>query len=132
MAFCKELVDQYRFHIYDHIVDARNTKKDPRKQQLHQQTEAINALLWAASQGSLIEVQNLLAQGVPATSANYDQRTCLHLAAAEGHYAVVEYLLKKGAQVNARDRWGRTALSDAYFGNHSKTAALIKRSKGVM
>lgn len=132
VAFCRELVEQYRFHIYDHIVDARNTKKDPRKQQLHQKTEAINSLLWAASQGSLIEVQNLLAQGVPPTSANYDQRTCLHLAAAEGHYAVVEYLLKNGAQVNARDRWGRTALSDAYFGNHSKTAALIKRSKGVM
>jgi glutaminase len=131
VAFCKDLVDQYRFHIYDHIVDATNSKKDPRKQQLHQKTEAINSLLWAASYGSIIEVQNLLAQGVSPNAANYDQRTSLHLAAAEGHYAVAEYLLKTGTKVNARDRWGKTPLYDAEFGNHTKTASLIRKYKGI-
>jgi Ankyrin repeats (many copies) len=37
-------------------------------------------------------------------------RTALHWAAQEGHRAVVELLLEKGADVEARDNDGRTAL----------------------
>lgn len=40
-------------------------------------------------------------------------RTALHLAADAGHKAMVELLLKGGANVNARDRIGRTPLFDA-------------------
>ncbi len=40
-------------------------------------------------------------------------RTILMHAAQSGHVEVVKLLLEKGAQVNARDRGGKTALSHA-------------------
>lgn len=45
---------------------------------------------------------------------DYDKRTPLHLAAAEGCYAVVQWLLYDAhAKPNAIDRFGRTPLEDA-------------------
>lgn len=37
----------------------------------------------------------------------------MHLASSEGHLPVVEYLLSRGANVHARDRFGGSPLSDA-------------------
>jgi ankyrin repeat protein len=39
----------------------------------------------------------------------------LYLAAGEGRLEVVRYLLDEGADVNAREAFGRTALSEAVF-----------------
>ena len=44
------------------------------------------------------------------TTSDYDARTPLHVAASEGNVAVVEYLLKSGASVHARDRNNDTPL----------------------
>lgn len=44
------------------------------------------------------------------STADYDKRTPLHLAAAEGCYSVVVWLLKQGAIINAVDRFKRTPL----------------------
>ena len=37
-------------------------------------------------------------------AADYDQRTCLHLAASEGNGPIVEFLVQSGADINAKDR----------------------------
>lgn len=128
VAFCKELVKEYSFHKYDHVVDPAHKKKDPRLPRLQSRLEGMINLCWAASQGDLVEVQNLLAQGISAEAENFDKRTPLHLAAAEGHLDVVEYLLKKGIDPNPKDRWKRTPLADALFGNHTKIAALLRKN----
>jgi glutaminase len=131
VAFCKELVERYSFHTFDHNVDYDSKKKDPRQLQLPLHVEGHTLLLFAASQGDLLEVQSLFVKGVSLEEANVDKRTALHLSAAEGRYSVVEYLLKNQAQPNPRDRWGRTPLTDALFGDHSKTAGLIKKYDGT-
>jgi len=41
------------------------------------------------------------------------RRTALHLAASEGYGNIVQYLLERGANPNARDRFGGTALHDS-------------------
>jgi glutaminase len=51
------------------------------------------------------------------TCGDYDNRTPFHLAATEGHVAVVKYFIKKymeiGADLHPRDRWGQTPLDEA-------------------
>ena len=60
-----------------------------------------------------------------------DNRTALHLGAAEGHLAAVKYLVARGADVNAVDRWRGTPLRDAEAGEHTETVAFLKRVGAV-
>ena len=49
--------------------------------------------------------------GVDFSVGDYDQRTALHVATAEGHVQVVHFLkiILTKEQANARDRWGQNA-----------------------
>lgn len=70
-------------------------------------------------------VRALTATGVEPGTADYDGRTPLHLAAAEGQLEVVRYLLAAGAAPQPEDRWGGTPLSDAEGNGHTEIAALL-------
>lgn len=54
------------------------------------------------------------------TLADYDGRTALHLAAAEGHKDCVMFLLEQcGVPHGPRDRWGNMPIDEAEtFGHH--------------
>lgn len=57
---------------------------------------------------------------------DYDSRTALHVAAAEGHMEVVRFLLE-GCKVNPgpKDRWGNTPIEEArHFGHHDVVTLL--------
>ena len=69
------------------------------------------------------------------TSGDYDKRTALHLACAEGNYQIAEYLLRKGFEpVEILDRWNNTPLDDARSQGHNHIVELlqsyIKKSTG--
>ncbi|MBV9206931.1 MAG: ankyrin repeat domain-containing protein, partial [Actinobacteria bacterium] len=68
----------------------------------------------------------LIATGVEPGTADYDGRTPLHLAAAEGQTEVVRYLLAAGADPQPADRWGGTPLSDAETGGHTQIVGLLR------
>jgi hypothetical protein len=68
----------------------------------------------------------------PQLPGDYDSRTPLHLAAAEGQDKAVQYLIAKGADVNFKDRWGATALQDAVTCGHVQVAEQILSRGGVM
>lgn len=57
-------------------------------------------------------------------------RTVLHMAAAHGHRKVVRLLLKKGADISARDNRGLTALDWAMYHRNEKVAQLLERWLG--
>jgi glutaminase len=123
--FCKRLVNQFNFHVFDSLVGNLDAKKDPRQQRSQSRIDGVISLCWAASEGDLKEVQHLVARGVDINQADYDGRTALHLAASEGRQNVVEYLLDKGATKDPKDRWGGTPLDDAKRGNHEGITSLL-------
>eukprot|EP00850_Spirogloea_muscicola_P016184 SM000129S26171 [mRNA] locus=s129:404788:409939:- [translate_table: standard] len=76
-------------------------------------TEAGSDLCNAVINGNIGYLQRLLDNGVDPNSADYDMRTPLHIAAAEGFFLVVRLLVNSGADVTSRDRWGHTPLDEA-------------------
>lgn len=71
-------------------------------------------LTCAAKSGDLETIQQLIDQDANINEpSDYDGKTCLHVACAEGHADVVKCLLKRGASIYVRDRRGRTPLFDA-------------------
>lgn len=88
----------------------------------------VMALCWAASQGDLTEICRLLANDVNLDGADYDGRTCIHLAASEGQNEVIKFLISKGVKIDPKDRWGGTPLDDARRHNHSSTAILLQEN----
>ncbi|KAG5460267.1 MAG: asparaginase-domain-containing protein [Olpidium bornovanus] len=51
-----------------------------------------------------------------------------HVASSEGHERCVEFLLRSGASVHVRDRWGHTALFDATRFRHPDVVRLLRET----
>ena len=79
----------------------------------------VGLLLAGASEGSVEKMKQALALGsCTVNDGDYDRRKPLHLAAADGRTAAVQFLLEQKAEVNAEDRWGNTALDEAVMARH--------------
>lgn len=85
----------------------------------------------AAADGNLRRMRLLHMAGA---NVNTRGNCCmpLFLAAGEGRLDVVRYLLDQGADVNAREQHGRTAITEAaFYGNTSVIKELLLRGAEV-
>ena len=129
VEFCRELVSRFNLHNYDNLTGI-SEKADPRVSRVEEQAQ-VGELIWAASKGDQGATHRLVVRGYDQDAADYDRRTALHLAAAEGRENVVRYLLENGAAVNPRDRWDATPLDDAMRHGFGSVVALLKEYGGV-
>eukprot|EP00440_Ansanella_granifera_P058582 gb/GFBE01063493.1/.p1 GENE.gb/GFBE01063493.1/~~gb/GFBE01063493.1/.p1 ORF type:complete len:553 (+),score=110.23 gb/GFBE01063493.1/:1-1659(+) len=92
--------------------------------------DAQNAALLclAAVQGDIGQLQKLLGTGISVNSCDYDRRTGLHVAAAEGTVEVVEFLLSRGADITLLDRWGHRPVDEASLSGHEKVRDILLKA----
>ena len=85
--------------------------------------EGWSALDWAVIGGKSDIVKELLEHGVDTVSDGRNE--ALYLAAGQGHEDTVQVLLDCGADINAKDWIGSTALDWAASGGHERTVRAL-------
>ncbi|XP_018552176.1 glutaminase kidney isoform, mitochondrial isoform X6 [Lates calcarifer] len=125
IQFCTDLVELFNFHNYDNLRHFAK-KHDPRREGGDQRVKSVINLLFAAYTGDVSALRRFALSSMDMEQRDYDSRTALHVAAAEGHTEVVRFLLE-ACKVNPvpRDRWGNTPMEEAVqFGHHDVVTIL--------
>jgi uncharacterized protein len=84
------------------------------------------ALIEAAKQGDLRQVQELLKKRTDINAKNNAGSTALTMASFGGHIETVKFLLDGGADFNAKNKFGETPLMLASKGGHVAVVKLLK------
>ncbi|XP_021929474.1 glutaminase kidney isoform, mitochondrial isoform X3 [Zootermopsis nevadensis] len=126
LQFCEELVHVFNFHRYDNLKHASD-KKDPRRQKYETKGLSIVNLLFSAANGDVTAMRRHKLSGMDMTLCDYDGRTALHLAAAEGHLNCVTFLLEHcNVPHNTKDRWGNMPITEATTFGHQKVVDYLR------
>ncbi|XP_078435681.1 ankyrin repeat family protein [Wolffia australiana] len=80
--------------------------------------EQIEAFLEAARYDDIEDVVTLHSTGISLDSKDSEGRTALHMASANGHLLIVEYLINNGADPNALNAENNTPLHWACLNGH--------------
>ena len=84
------------------------------------------ALFWAAQRGDTATVSRLLMEGADPRIADNRGSTPLHCGVTESSGQIVDALLDAGAEIDARDHLGRTAVMEAIRCRESQVEVLKK------
>ncbi|XP_031439401.1 glutaminase kidney isoform, mitochondrial isoform X4 [Clupea harengus] len=125
IQFCTDLVSVFNFHNYDNLRHFAK-KLDPRREGGDQRVKSVINLLFAAYTGDVSALRRFALSSMDMEQRDYDSRTALHVAAAEGHIEVVRFLME-ACKVNPvpKDRWGKTPMDEAvHFGHHDVVTLL--------
>uniref|UniRef100_A0A8I5ZSS2 glutaminase n=1 Tax=Rattus norvegicus TaxID=10116 RepID=A0A8I5ZSS2_RAT len=126
-CFCQnKLVSLFNFHNYDNLRHCAR-KLDPRREGGEVRNKTVVNLLFAAYSGDVSALRRFALSAVDMEQKDYDSRTALHVAAAEGHIDVVKFLIE-ACKVNpfVKDRWGNIPLDDAVQFNHLEVVKLLQ------
>lgn len=81
--------------------------------------------------GRIDLLKKLLRFGISPNCRNYDQRTPLHIAAAEGLHLVASTLIESGADIQAKDRWGNTPLDEGRRCSSKPLVRILEQARTV-
>uniref|UniRef100_A0A8C6U8W0 glutaminase n=1 Tax=Neogobius melanostomus TaxID=47308 RepID=A0A8C6U8W0_9GOBI len=124
--FCQELVSYFNFHNYDNL--RHFTKKhDPRRKSDEDPVSRRPPLKIPQITFHQLSRIRFALSGVNMELTDYDSRTSLHIAAAEGQVEAVIFLTET-CKVNPfmKDRWGNTPIDDAMQFGHTVIVSLLQ------
>ncbi|KAM9409520.1 glutaminase 2b [Pholidichthys leucotaenia] len=124
--FCQELVFLFNFHNYDNLRHFVK-KQDPRRQDGDDRNKSIFSLMFAAYSGDVSALRRFALSSMDMELKDYDSRTPLHIAAAEGHMDVIKFLTET-CKVNpfVEDRWGNLPIDDALQFGHDEVVKVLR------
>jgi hypothetical protein len=82
-------------------------------------------LVYAAALGDLATVEAFVGHGVSTNIRDRSGSTALHGASVQGQTKVIRYLISAGADINATNRMGRSALQIAISEHHDDSAKVL-------
>ncbi|KAF7831133.1 potassium channel SKOR [Senna tora] len=92
---------------------------------------AATFLCTIVARGDSDYVKRLLSNGMDPNLKDYDHRSPLHIAAAEGLYFMAKLLLEAGASVFTKDRWGNTPIDEARMCGNKNMMKLLEEAKSA-
>ena len=111
VQFFQKLSEKLNIHIFDSEDDVN--KISIKHKEANNKRLLGYLLLEAASENDCYTIREVISKGVSVNFADYDKRTALHLAVNESNIEATSLLLRRGADINAKDRWDKTQLIDA-------------------
>ncbi len=108
IKFFEKFSNKFNIHIFDNNCDKKENiiRKDYRNQSL-----LGFFLLEACKNNDINTINEVLNKGCDINFKDYDKRTALHIACAEGHIEVIKLLVKNNIIIQ-NDRWNNTPLND--------------------
>ncbi|KAK9153170.1 hypothetical protein Sjap_000650 [Stephania japonica] len=85
-------------------------------------------MMYLVNEGDVEGINELLNEGVNVNFKDIDHRTALHIAACQGRTDVVDLLIRRGAEIDPKDRWGSTPLADAIFYKNHEVIKLLEKN----
>ncbi|XP_070009189.1 potassium channel SKOR-like [Nicotiana sylvestris] len=96
------------------------------------ESELTMRLNCAAHDGDLYRLSRIIGAGADPSRTDYDGRSPLHLAASKGHGDITVFLIQRGVEINARDKFGSTALLEAVKNGHDQVASLLMEAGALL
>ena len=124
--FSKRLVERTRLHLYDGVMTDTD-RIDPKIPLARWRAQSVSEALWAASKGDVRILSRIYREQFDLESGDYDKRTPMHIASAEGHARVVGFLLQQGVKPRL-DRWGGHPISDALSAGHDHVVKVFEEA----
>ena len=116
IEMAKRITSKYLVHTFDGTMTDTD-RLDPKIPISKWRANSCGEAIWAASNGNIRTLERLVSEQRDLQNGDYDMRTPLHLASAEGQLEAVQFLLKQGVKP-IPDRWGGYGYFDAKNNNH--------------
>jgi ankyrin repeat protein/urea transporter len=117
-----------RFHIVNNFM--KNNSLSPNKLKEIEQT-LLPILMCSYSKFGLIDkMKELLILGADVNLGDYDGRRALHIAASEGNFEMIKLLLQYNCDINIKDNYENTPLSDALTYKYYDIAKYLYQNGG--